>query len=49
MKLLFIVAMVAHYIACIYNFVLTMEIQNNNITDPIIIDRGWTQQYVISM
>lgn len=48
-KLTFIVALVAHYIACIYNFVLTQEIDALRITDPEIIDRTWSEKYIISM
>ena len=42
MKLILITAMVAHYIACIYTFVLTQEIEAYKITDPVILDKTWS-------
>lgn len=49
LKLIFIVSLVAHYIACIYNFVLVQEITEFNITSPDLIDLTWQQKYVYSI
>jgi len=49
MKLILITAMVAHYIACIYTFVLTQEIEAYKITDPVILDKTWSELYIYQM
>jgi hypothetical protein len=36
----------AHYIACIYNFMIISEINNYNIIDPELIDKDWWEKYV---
>lgn len=39
-------ALVAHYIACIYCFIILNEIKNFEITDPEFIDKDWLEKYI---
>ena len=45
-KLIFFVALVAHYIACIYNLIILNEIRSYEITDPDFIDKDWLEKYI---
>ena len=49
MKLIFVVALVAHYIACIYNYVILDDIKNFEIIDPELIDLSWLRKYIYSI
>ena len=44
-----ITALVAHYIACIYTYLLSYEIDALRVTDSNILDKTWQELYIYYM